>query len=376
VSVEVTPFLEKHCLTCHGEDKQKGGVRFDILEDMDEALWTDIHEQILSGEMPPEEEPQPSREDRDRVTKLIYDLLSDEDTALSSGMRRMNKREYGNTLRDLLGLHKGIIDPALFLHDDEVEHGFDTNAESLVISNELLLEYMKAAEVSLDAALYIPSQEEPKSERRVMNLGKMKGGSRRFVDFSKKAAIFRIGGSAMMYPGEGQRHVPVSGKYRIRVTACGTDRDNYPIKFPPKTGAVKMSIGVTSKSSDGIFRQRQSLGTYDLKDDQPQTFVVDTWLSKGFFPYVSFANGSGKPAVLTRSALRRGKIKKNELATQRAYIGPGLKVTNFTIEGPFDLEWPPPSYATTFWVKDIPDMTEEETRQRILLSDEALRGGW
>ncbi|MEN8866885.1 MAG: DUF1592 domain-containing protein [Akkermansiaceae bacterium] len=362
----IAPFLKDHCIKCHGPDKEKGGVRFDIAEDIDEALWTDIHAQIESGEMPPDDEPQPAKKDREAITKIIYALLTDEKVTLSTGLRRLNKREYRNTVRDLLGLHNGIFDPALYLYDDEVDHGFDTNAESLVISDELLMEYMKAAEISLDAALFIPSQEKPENKSRSFDLSKMKGGDRRFTDFSKDSAILRIGGSAIIYASESQRDVPISGKYRIKVTACGTDRDNYPIRFPPVSGPVKMNLGITSRSSDGIFQQRKHLATYDLKDEEPETFEVEVWISKGTFPYIAFQNGSSKPASLTRAAIRRRQIKAKEAKTGHDYIGPGIKVTDFTVEGPLDLEWPPTSYATTFWVNEIPDLESATVRRNIL----------
>jgi len=93
---DIVPFLDKHCISCHGSEKEKGGVRFDILEDIDEQLWTDIHEQLESGEMPPDDKPQPSSDERKEMVQNIYNLLTDEKVVLSSGFRKLNKREYRN----------------------------------------------------------------------------------------------------------------------------------------------------------------------------------------------------------------------------------------------------------------------------------------
>lgn len=48
----IASFLKENCISCHGPDKEKGGVRLDNIRDIDEELWTEIHEQLESGEMP------------------------------------------------------------------------------------------------------------------------------------------------------------------------------------------------------------------------------------------------------------------------------------------------------------------------------------
>ena len=90
--------------------------------------------------MPPDDERQPKSAERRAVTESVLSLASVGSTITATGLRRLNKREYVNTVHDLLGLKDGTFDPGAAIYDDEIEKGFDTAAASLVISNGLLLE--------------------------------------------------------------------------------------------------------------------------------------------------------------------------------------------------------------------------------------------
>ena len=148
------PFFNKYCVRCHGPQKQKGDVRLDRLTALDAATFAAVYEQLADESMPPDDEPQPPSAERRMLMQQVLELAKKDSAVTASGLRRLNKREYGNTVRDLLGLHKGIFDPSEYIYDDEIDEGFDTAAESLVISNELLMEYMEAADKSLRHALF------------------------------------------------------------------------------------------------------------------------------------------------------------------------------------------------------------------------------
>ena len=71
---DIQPFLERHCYSCHGPEKQKSQIRFDQLSDYSLAnnrLWTQVHEQLSGGEMPPEKEPRPDPEPLAKVLTWI-----------------------------------------------------------------------------------------------------------------------------------------------------------------------------------------------------------------------------------------------------------------------------------------------------------------
>ncbi len=195
-AVEPQAFFKEHCVKCHGEDKQKGDVRLDDVSRLDLGLWQTIYEQVASEEMPPDDEPQPTDAERVELKNHVLALATEGSGPSATGFRRLNKREYSNTVNDLLGLQNGIYDPGEYIYDDEIDHGFDTAAEELVISNELLLEYLGSAEKSLRLALFSDRETKPESRLIDVNTRRMRGGSNRYVTFSNEHMLLRVGGKA------------------------------------------------------------------------------------------------------------------------------------------------------------------------------------
>lgn len=357
-------FFQEHCVQCHGEEKQKGDVRLDDVSKLDLGLWQTIYEQIASEEMPPDDEPQPTGAERVEIQNHVLALATDGTGPGTTGFRRLNKREYSNTVRDLLGLKNGTYDPGEYIYDDEIDHGFDTAAEELVISNELLLEYLGAAEKSLRLALF--SDQTRKPESRVIDVSKkrMKGGSSRYVTFSNEHMLLRVGGKAKVYDGEKSRVMTASGNYKITVTASGIDRDRYPVKFHPAEGPLKLGLGVLQETAASVTSQGTLLHSVDLKDREEQTFTFDIWIDKDHYPYLSFVNGSGKPITQIRSNIRRRKIPAS--AAKQPFVGPAIRVTQYKIEGPFNEVWPPETFQATYDSEEIPDFESAEERKLLL----------
>lgn len=359
------PFFEKHCVQCHGEEKQKSGVRLDDASTLDALGWEEVYEQLANGEMPPDDELQPSEEERDRFLKWALTIAKLDSDSMPTGFRRLNKREYGNTVKDLLGLSKGVFDPGEYIYGDEINEGFDTNAEELVISNELLLEYLNAAEKSLRLALFSASREKPAAEVIDVETRRMRGGSSRYVSFANDHMILRVGGTAKVYNGDtSTRVVSAPGRYRITVTASGIDRDRYPVKFYPEEGPLILGVGVIADALESVTSGGTLLTSFELEDNKENTFEFETWIDKGHYPYLSFVNGSGKPITQIRSNIRRRKIPAS--AAKQPFVGPGIRVSEYKIEGPFNEEWPPESFKVTFDSETIPDFESVTERWELL----------
>ena len=96
-------FFATYCTDCHGPDKQKGDVRLDDVAAFDADRWLAIFEQLSDGEMPPDDEAQPSEAVRRKLIHFALAEVTKDAPPASTGYRRLNKREYGNTVRDLLG---------------------------------------------------------------------------------------------------------------------------------------------------------------------------------------------------------------------------------------------------------------------------------
>ncbi len=356
------PLLKKYCIQCHGAEKPKGDVRFDDVSKIDPQLWTTIFEQLANREMPPEGKPQPTDDERQSLMDHALLVATTEMPISAPGFRRLNRREYGHTVRDLLGLRKGTFDPSRFIYKDEVADGFDTEAQALVISNELLIEYLGSAEKSLRQALFTADPAKPPVRDVRVDIKKMDGvGGGRYIVANKDRILMRNGGKGMIHASKATRAMAAPGRYIITVTAAGVDRDNYPIRLTPEEGPIIMGFGVGAPSGG---RSDEIQKTVELKDDVDQTFTFETWIDKGYFPYFTFENGPPKPIVQIRAGIRRGKLPRK--AGNQPYAGPAVRVSAFKIEGPFHDEWPPESYRTTFDAAAIPNLANAAARTQAV----------
>ena len=104
-------FLQKHCTECHGQKKQKGEVVLDGFRDESGVLkqrkaWKRILAMVEQGEMPPEEKLQPTKEEREEFLRTVRGVFKEDDLKARPDpgrvtVRRLNRSEYNNTLRDL-----------------------------------------------------------------------------------------------------------------------------------------------------------------------------------------------------------------------------------------------------------------------------------
>ena len=361
-SVKTQKLLKQYCFQCHSADDAAGDIRLDQLTADDFDLYERIYEQISSEQMPPGDESQPTEKERKQLADHFLSLAQKSTVPETAALRRLNKREYGNTVRDLLGLDEGIFDPAKFIYKDEVE-GFDTEADSLVTSNELLLEYLKAADFSLQQALFSLDPKRPRPNVINVDTRKMTGAASRFMTRGRDAFIFRVGQSKIHDRGP-DRLIDRPGRYRITVTASGIDKNRYPVLFTPGENPPILAIGTMSGNHLAASEVDPHVETFTLKYDKEQTFQVERQIDKGFHPYLSFVNGAKKPMVLIRAGLRKKKLTKKDVAGP--YVGPGIRVTQFKIEGPFYDVWPPKSVQTTLDSDSIPDFNDAKARLFLL----------
>ncbi|MDF1825355.1 MAG: DUF1592 domain-containing protein [Verrucomicrobiales bacterium] len=165
--------LADYCFECHDSLSEEGGVDLESLsyeiDSVESAeAWQNVLNVLNSGEMPPEDEPQLSSDEkiaflRDLSDQLVVarELLSD--TGGITTMRRLNKREYENTIESLLGVK---ID-AENLPDDANSGGFDTNGSALFFSADQFEQYLEIARSALDEALLL-GKDKPKVTTQIL----------------------------------------------------------------------------------------------------------------------------------------------------------------------------------------------------------------
>jgi len=157
----VRPILEKHCYDCHGNGISKGGVTLDAFASDAEVtarpeLWHAVLRNVQAGLMPAHEEgvARPSPEELRTLAGWIkYGALGIDPADPDPGhvtVRRLNRAEYRNTIRDLLG--HDFLSEVEFPPDDS-GGGFDNNGEVLTVSPMLLEKYLSAAETIVEKAV-------------------------------------------------------------------------------------------------------------------------------------------------------------------------------------------------------------------------------
>ena len=154
----VRPFLKSHCTFCHNDELKTADLSFDHYRDEAAALedgevWRRVRRMLDRKMMPPAPQPRPAREEVAAVLDWIDANLAPEDIRPNPGRvtaRRLNRAEYNNTVRDLLGID---FRPADDFPVDDTGYGFDNIGDVLSISPVLMEKYLTAAEKMVQRAI-------------------------------------------------------------------------------------------------------------------------------------------------------------------------------------------------------------------------------
>src|SRR5712692_9365875 len=149
----VRPFLAKNCLSCHSDKVKTANLSLEN-PSTSPAIWEKVLDKVSSGRMPPPGSPAPPKPDVTAVTAWIEKSLgrsphTSEPARVTS--RRLNRAEYNNTVRDLLGVW---LRPADEFPLDDAGYGFDNIGDVLSVSPLLMEKYMAAAKKLSQAAVY------------------------------------------------------------------------------------------------------------------------------------------------------------------------------------------------------------------------------
>ena len=155
---EIQPILNTHCYDCHGSGISKGGVVLDEFtsasELKDPKLWLRALRNVRSGIMPPSDEPRLPAEKVKALEHWIKRQIFELDPAVPDPgrvtVRRLNRTEYRNTVRDLMGVD---YDTTLEFPGDDSGHGFDHMGDVLTVSPLLLEKYLDAAQTIVQRAV-------------------------------------------------------------------------------------------------------------------------------------------------------------------------------------------------------------------------------
>lgn len=164
----IKPLLQEYCFDCHADGANKGQISFDQFksdEEMlgDHELWLKALKNVRAGIMPPPKKAQPNVEQKQQLEEWIKTAVFKTDPAnLDPGkvtVRRLNRTEYRNTVRDLLGVD---FDTDKEFPPDDAGHGFDNIGDVLTLPPMLLEKYLAAAKTVVTKAVpqvpYVPAE--------------------------------------------------------------------------------------------------------------------------------------------------------------------------------------------------------------------------
>ena len=378
----VAVFFTKHCTECHDKDSKKGNLDLGVLKpdfaDAENfARWVKVHDRIALGEMPPKKQARPTLAELQAVTKsLAATLVVAERARLAgeprTGVRRLTRAEYENTVRDLFAM------PGIRLQDflpaDGSAHGFDKNSDALDISHVNLAKYVEAADHVLNVAI-ATQPEAPKAETGRLSLAGTYAGD-----------LMLMGGDAVLlrekqhdpvvpptgvyaHVGMGQheqlglfsrmssvgvfRHEDESwnpyfqhfatlypGRYKVRASFWSMTWDQGKILPSRGVEAARLSIVQFNENGRGGGHPSTVLGYYAAPSIESKVHELDVWLN--YKESFGFNTASLAPVVLYRVGTWGQKDRT------MGFTGPCIVNDWIEVEGPLHDVWPPRSHRLLF----------------------------
>ena len=328
---KIRPVLVAHCYSCHSKDaeKPKGNFRLDQLpadfaQSESREAWQLVLKRVQAGEMPPKSKPRPAEKDTQVLLEWIATGFKAADARRAAEgrvvMRRLNRTEYQNTVRDLLGVSVELKE---MLPIDSSSAGFDNVADALHTSSFLMDKYLFGAEKSLNAAIAnLPRPPLIKKRFNLTDSYTVKQNSEktfRILDDKTVVCFTSVPWQAVFLGGF---YPPDAGKYRFRVVASGFQSAGKPVTYRLDAG----QIGMASHS--------HLVGYFDAQADKTTVFeFVDDLEARStlrFLPY----DLAGSQTVK--------KIGADK------YDGKGLALHYVDVEGPLYDSWPPESHRRIF----------------------------
>ncbi len=237
---EIQPFFKQYCFDCHGADTQEAGLELhreaalaDILQNR--KAWDKVYTHVKIGAMPPSSADQPKAEEREKVVAWLDHSLHFVDCTGGADpgrvtIRRLNRAEYNNTIRDLVGVD---FDPAKDFPADDVGYGFDNNGDVLSIQPLLVEKYLNAAEQIAERAIPTSS---PEGIDKTLTGQQLKPSNKVTVNDLPNDAVILITACSVSTELQTAR----AGEYTVEIRSGATP-------FKPNTGGAKMEVRLDGK---------------------------------------------------------------------------------------------------------------------------------
>jgi len=332
---EVTAnFVTKHCHECHSGSAPEAGFSVEPLPrslatNDSVRFWTQIHDRIARGEMPPKGADQPSAIERSNFVTAASRALTRADTHTREVvLRRLNRIEYENTINDLFGIDSQLQN---IVPEDASADGFDNNGDALAVSTELMQACLEAADSALDD-VFGPDKEPPRVNLTFPLSQDVQGKiGTQFRQTEDGVALFDCG----YCPSSFRTFISkVPGTYRVKIHAKAF-QSNKP---------VTMSI----HGGDVIVGRRPThlVGHFDLSPDR--------------MTVIEFEDRIGFRDTFHPKPYGIGNSRRQN----QEWPGPGIVIGDISVEGPLE-PWPPLSRTVLLGDLDVTQAGADDAR-RIL----------
>lgn len=420
----IAPFFKKHCLSCHQGEDAEGEMPLDQLSPVVGELqlaetWQEVLDVLNAGEMPPKDEPQPTQAELAKVIGVMIDGLFEARKRLVDTrhvtIRRLNRREYENTIRDLLGVPIDTVG----LPADGTLDGFDTVGDAHFMSTVQFEKYLELGKTALDRALIAGPRPEQKINRVEPEVGSNKkafstlgidpGTLQNAEDHFFSSQLSKVDRSEAEKQSNSKVQAQQNGArgylaqpaaktgFILDITQRpfgGQSHDKAWVSLPGKSdGAARLGypigryvarfrVGLTSPPEPGqrlfvelvrtdTFNAQVTysypLGSFEVSHtiDDPQIIEV---------PFENLGETGDRIAVIasemnnTKSATNRD-LSKFPDSTKLAYVW----VDWLEVEGPIIDEWPPTAWRDTIFKGEPQKPSNESTYAREIIERFAFR---
>jgi mono/diheme cytochrome c family protein len=294
----VEPYLREHCLRCHGPARHKGDLRFDALGrdfagGSETERWIEVITRIGAGEMPPEDEPQPTAEASGRVIEWLSARIKEgEATRMAKRSPvthyRLSREEYSHAVYDLLGVRYDARAPGAFSEDPDWQ-GFERLGSELSLSPSHVEKYLKAAAEIIDQAFPDTKPFQLKSHRDALAIDWGNADKRKELDALGITPRIRT----LFWPGHEFSYLRPDGGYR---QAAGLYRARMQVSGLTPAGGRAPHVTLFSPELDRMIFEADVLAP----EDKPVVLEFETFLPAGKFG-IKMSNAVPGPSNSPRS---------------------------------------------------------------------------
>ena len=365
-------FFNTYCVSCHGMEKSKAGLRLDQIDVQqwnEPSLLNDIYMAIESGEMPPEDAPKFPKPDQFKaLQKILRNQLHQLAEKQKPGMlKRLSRVEYQNTINDVFGSDFSLLDR---LPLDNIEAGFNNNADNLHMSVFDMESYFKVANIIAESVV----SEKP-APRVVVY-------STKDTDIDTHSHKDNTNGFAPSLSLASRPLVFATQSIQIKINPSVKTRGVY--RIVPKGFYIQAKFVAGSRVEERLpsVIDISEINTNDMPPTDHSmsyflrknsgvgqsivTVIPKNAAWKDFNPSIGFTTQLSSDDTIV---LRCNSVKGGE--AQRMFC-----IESATITGPVYESWPPDTYFYKTYCKDIDASTGYEACQAILktLARKLFRG--